>query len=211
MRLRAQLAALYRGTGLPRWYTALKMGILPLEACASALPPQGAILDVGCGYGFVANYLHLDSPQRRVLGHDVDEARIQVARRTLGSRRHIDFLAGDVRVLPAEPFDGIVVVDVLHHVPYAEQAPMLRDLYGRLKPGGVLVVRETDKRFRLRYLLFHCLLESLLYLGREKMRFRPAKEWAELLESLGYRVRQMTPNRPFSPYLTVTLVCTKGA
>ena len=211
MRLRGQLKDLYRGTSLSPCYTALKLWILPFEECSRALPQHGTILDVGCGYGFLANYLSLDGPQRRVIGNDVDPRRIQVAQQTVRDGRHVEFIVGDSRTLPAATFDGVVLTDMLHHVPYADQAPILRDLYDKLAPGGVLVVRETDKKLRLRYLLFHCLLESLFYWRQEKMRFRPAKEWAGLLESLGYRVRQMTPNHPLSPYLTVTFVCTKGA
>lgn len=209
MNLRKQLKDLYRHTGLSPCYTALKLWILPLEECARALPPHGTILDVGCGYGFLANYLHLDGPQRHVIGNDVDAERIRIAQQTIRQRRNIEFMAGDSRTLPVAGFDGVVVADSLHHVPYAEQGPILRDLYDRLKPGGILVMRETDQKLQLRYLLFNCLLESLLYWREEKMQFRPAKEWAALLERLGYRVRRMEPNPPLSLYLTVTFVCVK--
>ena len=207
--LRAELAALYRGTTLPGWYVRLKFCILHLEEYAAAVPTTGKILDVGCGYGFLANYLSLESPGRQVVGHDVAPGRIAVAQATVQGRANIQFILADVRGLPERSFDAVVVMDTLHHVPYAEQAPILADLYAKLKPGGVLLMRETDKKFAVRYLLFHVLLETLLYIGQEKKRFRSAGDWTQMLTSIGYRVREIRPNRPWSPYLTALFVCTK--
>ena len=201
--------ALYQTASLPRLYTALKLSIIPLEDFSRYLPTEGKILDVGCGYGYVANYLSLDRTARYVTGHDVAADRIEVARRTIGERRNIEFVVARSRDLPASEFDGAIVADVLHHVPYAEQEMVLADLYGKLKPGGILVMRETDKKFRLRYFLFNCLLEWLLYLGKEKLKFRTAADWSRLLRSVGYEVRRVIPNPPLFPYLTATFVCVK--
>jgi 2-polyprenyl-6-hydroxyphenyl methylase/3-demethylubiquinone-9 3-methyltransferase len=207
--VRKQLAALYKETPLLRLYTALKLLIIPFEEFARYLPKQGKILEVGCGYGYVANYLSLESLQRDVIGHDVAADRVQVAQRTIGERRNIEFFEVDSRDMPVGELDGVVIADVLHHVPYAEQGKILADLYDKLKPGGVLVMRETDKKIRLRYFLFNYLLEWVLYLGTEKLKFRKAAEWSRLLQSLGYEVRSIRPNPPWFPYLTATFVCVK--
>ena len=106
-------------------------------------------------------------------------------------------------------FDGAVIADVLHHLAYEDQPELLADLYARLKPGGTLVLRETDIKLRLRFLLFHCLLEWVLYLGGEKMKFRKAAEWVRLLESAGFTVREVLPNPRWFPYITATFVCVK--
>lgn len=209
--LHQALARLYRGTKLPAWYLGLKFRILPFEECAQAVPQTGKVLDVGCGYGFLANYLSLESPGRQVVGHDIAADRIAVAQGTVGSRTNIQFVLADARALPERSFDAIVMTDTLHHVPYAEQEAILRDLYQKLKPGGVLVMRETDKKPALRYYLFHVVLEILLYIGQEKMRFRSKDEWARMLESVGYQIREIRPNRPWSPYLTALFVCARPA
>lgn len=206
--VRQQVIALYRATRLPRAYTLLKMLILPTEA-GEWLPKRGRILDVGCGYGYLANYLSLESPGRQVTAFDVAADRIQTARETVGGRRNIEFLAGRSEALPAQTFDGMVIADVLHHVPPAQQAPLLAGLTGTLKLGGILVLRETDQRPSLRYWLFNYLLEWVLYAGQEKLRFRPAAEWVRLLESAGYALTRTSRNPRWFPYVTVTFVCVK--
>jgi 2-polyprenyl-3-methyl-5-hydroxy-6-metoxy-1,4-benzoquinol methylase len=207
--LRGELLRIYKGTPLPGWYLALKFRILPFEECAREVPGSGKVLDVGCGYGFLANYLSLENPGRQVVGHDTAGDRIAVAQATVGSRSNIQFVQADARQLPEKSFDAVVITDTLHHIPYAEQEAVLKDLFAKLKPGGVLVMRETDKRFALRYFLFHIVLETLLYIGQEKKRFRSVADWTRMLESAGYQVRAVHPNGPWSPYLTALFVCVR--
>ncbi len=208
--LRRQVAALYPGTLWARLYTVLKFSLIPFEQFSRHIPRQGRILDLGCGYGYLANYLSLEAPQRLVLGIDVDTGRVRAAQQTIGQRSNIQFLLSDSRQLPSEAtFDGAVIADVLHHVPYTEQQPILADLYDRLTPGGVLVMRETDQQRRVRYFLFNWLLEWVLYAGKEKLRFRSAGEWREMLEQVGYTVQQVIPQPAWSAYITATVVCVK--
>lgn len=194
---------------LQRSYTALKLSILPFEQFAEYLPKEGRILEVGSGYGYVSNYLSLENPSRRVIGNDPAQDRTALAQRTVGMRENIQFVSTDCREIADGGFDGVVIADVLHHVPYAQQAAILEDVYRKLKPGGRLVIRETDIKFRLRYFIFNYALEWLLYLGVEKLKFRKAAEWRRMLEEIGFTVEQSIPNPRFFPYITVLFVCSK--
>ena len=207
--VRKQLTALYRDLSISPLYTALKLSILPINEAAAYLPIQGKILDVGCGYGYLANYLSLERAGRHVVGHDVAPDRIEIARRTVGNRQNVEFLVADSRKLPEAAFDGIVVADVLHHIPYEDQQAVLADLFSKLKPGGRLVLRETDKRFSLRFFIFNYGLEWVLYSRTEKLRFRSAADWTRILESVGYQVLHVIPNPPFFPYITATFICAR--
>ena len=63
-----------------------KMKTDPLfRAVEKAVPARGKILDVGCGYGIVAHWLTMFSPERRVRGVDFDGEKIRVARATAGA------------------------------------------------------------------------------------------------------------------------------
>lgn len=208
--IRHQLAELYAASGFMRVYTHLKMKIIPFEQFSEFLPKRGLVLEVGCGYGYLANYLSLESPDRLVVGNDPAEDRIKVAEQTVRGRQNIKFFAQDCRELKINNLDGAVIADVLHHVPFSEQGRILADVYKKLKPGGSFVMRETDIKVSLRYLFFNYLLEYLLYLGKEKLNFRRANEWREILESLGFQVHQIIPNSPFFPYITALFVCSKG-
>lgn len=185
------------------------MKIIPFERFSQFLPKEGTILEVGCGYGYVSNYLSLESPGRFIVGNDVAIERVRLAEKTIGGRHNIQFLAKDCRDIKRNDFDGVIIADVLHHVPYPEQEKILVDVYGKLKPGGVLVLRETDKKMRLRYFIFNYLLEWLLYFHTEKLNFRKASEWRRILESIGFEVKDVIPNHPLFPYITVLFVSRK--
>ena len=207
--LRQRLSGLYAGSMLQRGYTALKLSIIPFEQFSQYLPKHGRILEVGSGYGYVSNYLSLESPDRDVVGNDPALDRTELARGTIGNRTNINFVSTDCREMADGDFDGVVIADVLHHVPYAQQASILEDVYRKLKPGGRLVIRETDIKFRLRYFLFNYALEWVLYLGVEKLKFRKAVEWRRILEDIGFSVHHAIPNPRFFPYITVLFVCSK--
>jgi 2-polyprenyl-3-methyl-5-hydroxy-6-metoxy-1,4-benzoquinol methylase len=187
----------------------MKMWLLPLGEVAERLPKQGLLLDMGCGFGYVANYLSLDSPHRMVVANDPAAPRIAAARRTVGSRRNIEFHAADLREIDQADFDGASVFDVLHHVPYDEQQSLIDELYRRLKPGAVLIIRETDQRPALRYYVCSCVLETLLYAGQEKTRYRPMRSWSEMLQRAGFRIEQVTRNEWWYPSMTCLFVCRK--
>ena len=200
---------LYTQSWAGRLYTEIKLLILPLREMSEQLPTRGVILDMGCGFGYVSNYLSLHSPERMVIANDPEAPRIAVARDTVGNRRNIEFLAIDSRQIDRCDFDGASVTDVLHHVPFAEQQALIDDLFRKLKPGCRLVIRETDKRFALRYYVFNCALEWLLYIGKEKMRLRPAVEWASMFKRAGFEIESVSLNSRWFPYTTCLFVCRK--
>ena len=208
--LRQRLSSLYTGSMLQKGYTALKLSIIPFEQFSQYLPKEGRILEVGSGYGYVSNYLSLENPNRQVVGNDPALDRTELAKSTIGNRTNIDFVSTDCREMADGGFDGVVIADVLHHVAYAQQANILEDVYRKLKPGGALVIRETDVKFRLRYFVFNYALEWVLYMGVEKLKFRKVGEWRRMLEGIGFTVQYAVPNPRFFPYMTVLFVCSKG-
>ena len=96
--------------------------------------PPYSILDLGCGPG-------RDLRIFRSLGHDavgLDGSRelVGMARSNSGCHvLHQDFLAMD---LPASRFDGVFANAALFHVPSQELPRVLDELFGTLRPGGVL-------------------------------------------------------------------------
>lgn len=213
--LRSALIDLYSHSAAQRIYARLKLSIIPFEQFSQYLPKSGAILDMGCGFGYVANYLSLESLEGRgtgdrfIVGIDPAESRIAVARQTIGNRRNVEFMATDCRDLPRADFDGAVIADVIHHTPYDQHVPILTDVYAKLKPGATLVMRETAKKFRIRYFVFNVFSEWILYYGQEKLKFRRTAEWKHILETIGFEVRDIIPNGPLFPYTTSLFICIK--
>ena len=145
---RAALDA-YAGLGRgDRFHVAVRWRSCPFPAVDAAVPRTGRVLDVGCGHGLFPLYLAATSPGRKVVGVDVDAAKLVSARRAAeASGLPVTFEAEP----PAGPWDAITIVDVLYLL--GEEAAL--DLLGRLAvtlaPGGVLVVKEVDVRPRWKY------------------------------------------------------------
>src|SRR5690606_15650741 len=69
----------YKGPVL-EWYCKVKFMLEKnYSLYNSLLPRNGQIVDIGCGYGFMAMSLGLVSSQRKVLGVDYDTEKIAVA------------------------------------------------------------------------------------------------------------------------------------
>ncbi|HJS28282.1 MAG TPA: class I SAM-dependent methyltransferase, partial [Anaerolineales bacterium] len=101
------------------------------------IPPEGSVLDLGCGPGTLALELALSGYRGSYLGLDSSAGLLEVAREAL---RHLEtpdsgaphgtgasfiFRRIDlsepawVRALPSRPFDAILAFAVLHHIPGA--------------------------------------------------------------------------------------------
>jgi SAM-dependent methyltransferase len=102
-------------------------------------------LDVGCGGGDVTLDLAARvGPAGRVVGVDVDAAKVDLARAEAAERgvTNVELRVANLRTLAEEPFDVVYARFVLSHLPDPEAAV---DTFGRhLRPGGVLVVEDTD-------------------------------------------------------------------
>lgn len=101
------------------------------------------ILDAGCGTGVSTDYLCHLNPGAEVLGIDISEGALAVARERLqrsGAAAQVSQLRQEQRSLldleSEGPFDYINSVGVLHHLDQPESG--LRSLAGRLAPDGVL-------------------------------------------------------------------------
>jgi len=129
--------------------------------------PPLRVLDVGCGDGRFAQFLHEHSPvtaQAHYLGCDASTALLTHAReRELPPHfafEQLDFLHDPrVTALPEGPFDLVCLLGVLHHVPgELTRQRLLRDLAERIGPEGLLAITfwrlTDDPRFSTRCISF---------------------------------------------------------
>jgi SAM-dependent methyltransferase len=111
------------------------------------LRPSGRyLLDAGSGPVQYAEYLtYSESYQYRVCV-DISIVALQEARCRIGD--HGLFVVADIANLPfkPEPFDGVVSLHTLHHLPLDEQSKAYAELFRVMKPGstGVVVNGWTD-------------------------------------------------------------------
>ncbi|MGE5062771.1 MAG: class I SAM-dependent methyltransferase [Myxococcales bacterium] len=115
-------------------------------AAKLALEPGQRVLDIGCGWGGMALYLHQVAGVD-VLGVTLSEHQLKIAREraaAAGVSDHVKFELRDYRLLE-EKFDRIVSVGMFEHVGakhYDEFFAKCRDL---LKPDGVMLLHTIGK------------------------------------------------------------------
>jgi 2-polyprenyl-3-methyl-5-hydroxy-6-metoxy-1,4-benzoquinol methylase len=137
-----------------RFHVAVRWRSCPFPAVEARVPRAGRILDVGCGHGLFALYLAARSPDRAVVGVDVDAAKLVSARRAAArAGLPVDFAEAVGGALPAGPWDAVTVVDVLYLLGPAAALDLVARAAAALGPGGSLVVKEIDTRPRWKYQL----------------------------------------------------------
>ena len=105
------------------------------------LKPAGRfLLDAGSGPVQYPEYLTYSEGYQHRVCVDISIVALQEARQRLGD--HGLFVVADVANLPfkAEPFEGVVSLHTLHHLPLEEQEKAYHELYRVLQPGCSAVV-----------------------------------------------------------------------
>ncbi len=108
------------------------------------LPPEAHLLDLGAGHGTFARLAAEDGAVRAV-------AVEPDLRKTLATGRHprVRFVTGYAETVGGT-FDAVTLLDVLYRIPLAGWDPILQTAFDRLRPGGVLLVKEIDPAHRLK-------------------------------------------------------------
>ncbi|MFX1497499.1 MAG: class I SAM-dependent methyltransferase [Promethearchaeota archaeon] len=101
------------------------------------------ILEAGCGSGFGLQLIEKEFHPSNLYGFDIlPEQVLKAKKRKLSAKISI----GDIKNIkfPAMIFDVVFVFTVLHHVP--EYSKALKEISRILKPGGLLLIDELNKR-----------------------------------------------------------------
>src|SRR3989344_4651953 len=110
-------------------YVKLRWRLCPFEEVEKYVPQKGKILDLGCGYGILANFLILKSKEREVLGIDGSAERIAVANLSIGDRKNIRFFSQDIKDVAPGSCRGVAMTDFLHHIPLAVSENLFKIIY----------------------------------------------------------------------------------
>jgi demethylmenaquinone methyltransferase/2-methoxy-6-polyprenyl-1,4-benzoquinol methylase len=103
----------------------------------------GAILDLACGTGIVTRKLHEAHPHARIVGVDVTDEYLAVAREKFaGVDADITFILSNAETMELEgTFDAVVSC----YIPkYVDPRVLLSRLEGHLNPGAVVALQDFD-------------------------------------------------------------------
>lgn len=115
-------------------------------------PRATRILEIGCGDGTVADRMTAIHPRAEYTGVDVAP---EPGRRFTGDRSRATFRtmpSSEFRATFPEPFDLVLVIDVLHHVPDdPDRLGLITDAAAMLADGGTLLIKEWERIPTLSY------------------------------------------------------------
>jgi 2-polyprenyl-3-methyl-5-hydroxy-6-metoxy-1,4-benzoquinol methylase len=139
------------------------------------------VLEIGCGDGAISERLVATFPNAEVTGIDICE---RPGRLFAGDAARVRFLRASVAELHRlhpEPYPLVVIADVLHHVPRAEQSGFLTDAATLVADGGVMVLKDWIRGVSLRYFLGYC---SDRFVTGDRVHYFAADELRELVRGL---------------------------
>jgi ubiquinone/menaquinone biosynthesis C-methylase UbiE len=113
------------------------------------LPSHGRILDVGCGGGHISRMLADWKTELQITGLDLSAEQIIRARHAArGYGDRLSYVVGTATSMPFEDnsFDALISIGSLKHWP--DRSLGLRECIRVVRPGGTLVITETDRSCR---------------------------------------------------------------
>jgi len=109
------------------------------QVCLYA-PPNGTLLDMMCGPGYLLGRIAEMRPDLHVLGVDIEARHVEYGRR---AHPKISFEAGNVlEWCRSSPFDVVVCTGALHHVPRASQEAAIANIAYAVKSEGFVVLSD---------------------------------------------------------------------
>jgi uncharacterized protein (DUF2062 family)/trans-aconitate methyltransferase len=202
----------------PLYFNLLRHGLLPAE---------GRLLDLGCGRGIVFALVlaaHVQSakgkypkgwapPPLNLAFHGIEgrPTLVEAACEALEGKAVIE--TADLRAADYAPADAILILDVLHYLPAADQDAVLAKAVAALQPGGFLLIRDADAGAGWRFTAtrFQERLSALFRRHwKQRFHYRSAAEWSASLATLGLEV-DVQPMGMGTPYANVLLAGRKTA
>jgi uncharacterized protein (DUF2062 family) len=187
---------------------------------AGILSSGGALVDIGCGQGLTLALLAearrafdagrwpsaWPSPPRfdRLIGIELRRRVAAIARDALEGDAEI--VAADARTVAPEHANAVLLFDVLHLMPHADQEKLLADIRSRLQSSSVVLVREVDAAGGWRYLAVWAgnRLKAVAFgTWRQSFHARTEHDWRACFDRCGFAVetRPMAGRSPFANVL----------
>lgn len=135
---------LYRGNII--WYYMLvKVRLEKYYALFDQHIPKNAhIVDIGCGYGFMAYMLSFMSDDHTILGIDYDVQKIATANHCIHKSERLEFIQGDISTMSIPRADVYLLADILHYLPRQQQKDVFDRLAGAMHASAILIIRDGD-------------------------------------------------------------------
>src|SRR5215813_9327457 len=126
----------------------------PSSRTSADRAPATSVLEVGCSFGHLTEYLAEQPLVRDIATFDTDPAfaamvRVKVEELGLDRVRHVHLLSNEETQhlpYPDAAFDLVLVVGVVEHLPVRGRRQIVDEYYRVLAPGGYIAILDTPNR-----------------------------------------------------------------
>ena len=164
-----------RGDGMEQDHLPITLPVL----AKMQLAPHDNVLDVGCGSGWLSRRLGKLVPEGRVVGMDVSDKMIRIARRNSVDEHNLLFVTGEVGEIPWEPnfFNHAISIESAYYWP--DPGAGLKEIFRVLHPEGRVWILINYYRDNLHCHQWGPLLAVPTHL-------LSADEWSDLFATAGF-------------------------
>jgi len=188
-----------------KFYIVCRNLILPLSDIDYFIPKNGLIYDIGCGFGVTSLYFALSSPDRKIIGFDICQKRIRLAKLAGKNIRNLNFKIDNLIGNQHQMANTIVIIDVLHHLNHQQKKLLLSQCHHLLFSRGKLIIKEINNKPFIFFIwnYFHDLIFNF-NLG-SSLDFLNSKQMLNILNKYQFQVLNHHPliRGPYSHYLYV--------
>ena len=147
------------------------------------IPNCGSVLDLACGTGILTLQIAKKLPSAKILGVDITESYLDIARKKLKHYQNISFLCQDAEKLNLnQKFDCIVS----SYIPkYCNAETLIKICLNQLNPGGKIILHDftypKNKIIRSLWNIYFVVLHLVGYF---------LQDWKDVFEDLPKLIRE---------------------
>nr|WKN36369.1 class I SAM-dependent methyltransferase [Tunicatimonas sp. TK19036] len=178
--------------------------ICPFDRLLEMVSQDDHVFDIGCGSGHFAILLAEFTQPKSIHGIEISPELVKNAKSLVGGypQTNVKFELYNGENLPQNISQAtkIFMIDVLHHIPKANQLAFLTNIYKQMSAGSQFILKDIDAG---NLLVFFNKMHDLLF-AREIGNEMSLKNVLEVLKAIGFKVKSTVKNTLYVyPHYTI--------
>lgn len=197
------------------FYEFIRKILCPFYQIEKMVPQKGDFLDVGCGHGTFDEILAIKSKNRKILGIDPSQDKINFAKKRELIFKNLKFKKMYINDLRNKKFDVIIIIDVLYLFSPSEMVKFLKKIKKLMKRNGVLVLKTDSREPKILHNLLmveEFIMVKLLkftYSDAKKTYFLSKDEYKKVMKKAGFKIYKEKEFISIFPYHHPTYLAKK--
>jgi cyclopropane fatty-acyl-phospholipid synthase-like methyltransferase len=181
-------------------FLAARVALLPIRSILEEIDiTEGRVVSLGCGYGLLEHIISREFQNLEVIGIEFDEARVDLANKTVAPGSRLSFLQSDASssLSVTTTAQLCLAVDLVHHLTDVQQKNLVTNLHSTLPKNAKVVVKDIARTPRWMH-SWNSAHDRLV--SGEITNCREPNEMENLLSLAGFEVNSSERMRRFDPY-----------